>query len=613
MTCCVSFQFKLLLMINLKIFLMKSLSKKVLYLLFAAVFVGKLSPINAQVLNTGLFEPEYSKEVLKAKKKGDLLQLGYFGEATGEKFYFIAAYKPKKAENYTLLIHTFDEQGKEIGATSYPMSESKKELEKLNLRSLKINDKTTIEGLKKITEKYNGKEVATIKSPTLAGKPTIEKGKFQPIFMTIGDSKLLERFDFVLSSEQKIDERFWCSVTFPVDEDAEVFGKSDYLLNEKEIDMNSFQTVGKMFRDYKRSSMLPIEETAYIGGVKATNEMTTFISGTMDLKTGQWQSKYEIETIGKTGGRKHNKLRLADGNTVIQLPLDTKKDENPGFILLTVDKTGKEVNQTKITFEANNDKRMYAQNGILKRIDEDSYFNISTLTTINLTKPYLAISRSVGSNESVNEVYNIEQLAESAILPPNLKKFKAKKIKGYTSTQVKEVGKSYLIIGEITIGPNEKYNTIIDINNECDVNAMYIYPRPTYPDMKFDELPFAFTNIKSMNELEVSEYKSPDFKKIHDGEYYIVDVMKTQVTEKGIAEESTLLRTDFLGTKTFEVDYFRVDYDRTFVGVTRINFENKSISNTVVPAALINGDSPGIVIKNKALFLDSDNKLVIVK
>jgi hypothetical protein len=593
---------------------MKSLSKLALYLLFTTVFVCKISLVNAQVLNTGLFEPEYSKEVLKAKKKGNFVPLGYFGESNGDKFYRIAAYKPKKAESYTVLVHTFDLEGKEVATTSFPMAESKQEVEKLNLASVKLHDKTTLGELNEITDKYQNKEVAMIKNPTLAGKPTIEKGRLRPVYKTIGDSQILERFEFVLSDEQGIDERFWNSVAFPLNNKDLVIGKTDYLTNKRQIDMNLLQTVGEIFYDANRSAMLPAQELVYVGGVKATNALKTFISGTMNLQSGEWKSKYEIETSDKIGGRNHNAILLPEGNIAIQLTLfDAAKDQS-GFIMLLVDETGKEIRQQKISFETSTGKKMRAQEPFLMPID-DGYLNFATVVTNLQTKPHFAFSKTVGGKEVVNKVYSIEQLAESAILPPKMK-FKAKKIQGYKTNKIEEKDGRFLVTGLIGLSNGfYDYNSVLEVSMDGEVLGMYLYPITNYPDMDIKELPITIEGAKNVNELSLKvngRHKEPDFVKVKDGVYYVINGMTFNPLDKGVDYDATLLSEGIL-TRTYEVNYYRIDYDRTFVGVTKIDFTNKTISNTVVPAAVINGDYPGIVLNNGALFLDSDTKLVIVK
>lgn len=593
---------------------MKSLSKKALYLLIITVLVGKISLVKAQVLSTGLFEPEYSKEVLKAKKKGSFVPLGYFGESKGEKFYRIAAYKPKKANDYTVIVHTFDLEGKQVATTSFPMAEVKQEVEKLNLASVKLHDKTTLGELNEITDKYQNKKVAIIKNPTLAGKPTIEKGRLSPVYMTIGDSKMLERFKFVLSDEQDIDERFWNSVAFPLNNKALVIGKTDYLTNKRQIDMNLLETVGEIFYDANRSAMLPAQELVYVGGVKATNALKTFISGTMILQSGEWKSKYEIETSDKIGGRNHNAILLPEGNIAIQLTLFDATEDHSGFIMLLVDETGKKVLQQKISFETSIGKKMRAQDPFLLPID-NGYLNFATVVTNFQTKPHFAFSKTVGGKEVVNKVYSIEQLAESAILPAKMK-FKAKKIKGYKTNKIEEKDGRFLVTGLVGLSNGfYDYNTIMEVSIDGDVLGMYIYPITNYPDMDIDELPISIEGVKNVNELSLKangSHKEPHFIKVKDGEYYVINGMKFNPLDKGVDYDATLIDEGIL-TRTYEMNYFRIDYDRTFVGVTKIDFTNKTISNTVVPAALINGDSPGIVLKNKALFLDSDTKLVIVK
>lgn len=583
--------------------------KKILSLLIS-ILILKVG-FAQSLIEANQIEPTYSADVAKANKKGLVTKLGFFGEISGNQFYLFSAYKPKKAEEYTMVVNSFDINGNQTSQRTFPMNETEAELAKLNLTSIKLNDKTTKAELSDIREKYESQKMAKIKSPTLAGKPTIEVGEYTPVFKSMDDGEMFERYSYTVLEEIKIDERFWCSVAMPIDNFGLGISSDSYLVNKKTYEISTLETMANIMANSKRLAPVPVDKIAYIGGAKATNEMTTFISGTIDLKTAEWKTKYEIETIDKIGGRKHTSVTLPNGNLAIQLPFTAQKDELPGVIMLTVDKTGKEIDQKKVTFNTGISKRMFANNLLLAKTEE-GYLNISTLTTLSNTQPHFAISKMVSGKETLNKVYNLENLAETAILPPNAK-FKANKITFYESFWMFEMDDKILIPGQISMSSGEKYQTIIDLNEDGDINAMYIYPLPTYPDMDIKELPVTIVGTKNINELAVQGYTSPQFRKVNSNEYYVLTGMTVPGIEKGINSTGSVTNTDFFGTKTIEVNYFRIDYDRTFVGVNKINFANKTISNSVIPAALINGDQPGYVLKNGSLYLESDSKLVLIK
>jgi len=545
--------------------------KKVVLIMFLFVCLHPSAYSQAEIEATYI-KPEYSKVAEKAYKKNDLGFFGNYWNADSTKIFHVVGYRQKKTDVPMTEILTFDTEGELQQSETFEMEGEEVQNHEF-MKAQKTFNKNREAGLNDLNEV----SVAYFSSPMLAGKPTLEYGTFKPIYDD--ETGIFKNYQVSYEDGKSLDERFWVSVAQPLEEKDELnIDKNQYLINQGD---NVFQGLAKIIEDDKNSKYMSVDAPALVCGPMATNEMTKFLSGVMDLKTGNWLHKHVIE-VPESSGRKHKTVRLENGHTVIQLTTKT------GIMMLTVDETGAEVSRTPVEFDINTGKKMLLQDRELIEY-ENGYINFCVFNRVILGMPFLGISQTENGKEIKNTVLNLSELGENAIIPDK-SKIKGQKIKSFGLSRYYKVDDTYFIEGEVNI-QDKYYYGLLEMKELGEISAFYIFPKPTLEDMG------------------VEKYRPIHFKKINDDEYYITMGMKVKMYSRGINSAADMSGLTF----TYTLYTFRIEYDRTYVGVMKLNTEDKTLSNTTVTNHLVYGDAPGVVLDNGAMYMESGRGFFLVK
>lgn len=536
--------------------------KKIFFLLTVlfATNYGVAQEIKPQYLKLKL-----SKPVKKASKKGNLVDAGIYWNKGKTNLVKMFLYTPKKSENLMMDVTSISENGTVEKTSTIPYSED--ELKKLNINSVaKLQEESK--------QELKGYKACFIQNPVLAGFPTIKYGEFVDRYHASG---LWIGYKFSKTNKVKLKDKFWATMVSPVN--AEVLDKNYHLLAPP-------SDLGKIFTGFGYRQYLPASGKSYVGGLMATSGVNMFISGILNLTTGDWESKYEIDAEMKLMPNELNFVELANGHRGILL---VSADQ---YKYLEVDEKGKKVFLTPLKLPKTGGKHNVLPTVKMKAEENEVLIFTETYESIGGKKVGVSYSRIKQGVEVEHYVFENDDLIAKQVLAKK-EKLKLKKLKHFNIEYLKMLRSGDYLLGGYGAYDNLKGTSrafmALHFTQKGELKASY-----------------CLEAIKPQKDERFSAKLAPLIIEVKNGFYWI------ERTEIHGYEKGVYSYTEKIGSTT-RYTTLREDKTVTAGKVVRVNTNDISMSNAINIDGHIYGDRIGEISKNEHLFMSTSKGLLLVR
>lgn len=525
---------------------------------------------NAQTISDKSEKIAYSKEASKAAKKGTLFNAGFFMSDDKTKLYKLSTFAQKKTKVEMLEVQTYDQSGSLMDVEVMPLTNEN--LAKFKISNFQESSQSTYDQLNQIKVTY-------IKNPTLAGKPNLVNGTFMLQTNSLG---VFTRFKFEKEGSQDLSDKFWAQVYYPQGD--QLISRNNFMIQPAP----SKKVAREIFK--MRNSFMPIENSAYIGGMMATRGSDMFISGIMDLESASWKSKHEIKIPHAFMPGKLNYVQLDNDETGILLP--SKKQ----FTYLQVANDGSEKYMVALSSTKTGGQNGVQPSTYLLKDGKDVVCFATTSKAMTGGDVGLTVSKISNGKEQWSQTFSNKDLNSSAVFPLKEKVKVKKLLMPFIERVEKTKDGGYLVFVEASknnVNSPEKNYLIIHLSSEGKLLANYALPAVEAPK-----------KAGLVSALPIRIIDAGD-------SFYAIVRSEVDGYEKGAyTDVSTTSAGDFIYKTT---QSYRVDVSQTAGYVVKINTAKKEASNVINIDDMIIGDFPGILSKDGSLFIQSPKEIIVIK
>ncbi|MEO0473632.1 MAG: hypothetical protein AAF206_28735, partial [Bacteroidota bacterium] len=506
---------------------------------------------------------KFPKDVQKEMKKSVVIPAGVYWNGDRTQLHQFSGFVPKGSESLRLAVLSVDEKGSVEEAKTMAFSPA-------NLKGYELQ--TFESATEKAKLALNGYETAFIRNPTLAGSPTIIRGKFVDRYK----NGLWIGYKFEKSAQSKMEDRFWRFVSFPLGE--EMLDQNHYLLQPPSL-------LGKAWIAGRR--YLPARGRAYIGGLKAVSGSNIFLSGIFNLGSAQWEHQQDIDLGMKMRPDLHSWIRHGEHTSILL-------GSTEAFKLLQLDSQGQKQHLVALRIPQSGGKSNQAPSIKLHHEGNTVYAFASVYQGLMGKNIGLSVSSIENGQETQHWTFDNATLAAKAQLPAK-QKIKLGKLKFMQLQQIKHLQNGdFLVLAQAR---NEKLNAVemanlaIQIGMDGSLKACYL-----------------MDGLKPPKDEQLSQEQEmlTDIIETQDGFYWLV-----RGTLKG-DEQGVKVTTEELPT-VIRTTTFRIDDTITIGQLARVNTQKGSISNMIQLEGKIYGAEAGAVSQSGSLALSSTEGIVIVR
>lgn len=512
----------------------------------------------AQNLDVKEIEVKLSKEARKAQRKikSTFTDLGLYWNNDRTELHKVFTYQIKKDPMMYEII-TVDEKGK---LTSQESGELKAgALKKYNLEpaeSLLKNEGPAI----------SEKQYGFFRRSVLAGQPTLNVGHFVHRYYrgVWYGYKWREEEDF------KLEERFWPDFSFAV-KGTNLENTSSHLLKKR-------TSLGKVLQGER--NYIPMNGKAVLGGLMATVDQNTYLTGIYDLAQRDWEVKYEnhIESkIKMTGGS----VDKADQQGAYSLLVCDK-----GYLLLDIGPEGKILHKIWLDLE-NTQKKGVPEDWQMEIKDDGGLFIFHTVPGGYSTKKSDIVLFEVKEGVVKNRSYiSYDEQAEKLVRAPK-SKAKFKQVAGFEIDKLEQLESGDFALHAHTGSPGE-LDVIFHLKRDLSLSHIFT----------MDAVPHIMEKAS-----EESGFIPGELYPAGNGEYYWITRNIPGALLQGIHSSSSSSGQG-TGVITTTTTTTRIDEVYAHFKIAKVDFNMGSLSKPFYPEKLLAvGANPGQLSKSSNLFM----------
>ncbi|HAD98725.1 MAG TPA: hypothetical protein DCG19_15035 [Cryomorphaceae bacterium] len=538
--------------------------KNKIYLSLSLLLLLGFTHLPAQKLDVSEIEIELSKDARKAqkKRKSTFTDLGVYWNQDRTELYKIFVYQIKDdPKMYELFI--FDETGHLKNSETGEFTANA--LKKYNLQP--AGELLSNEG-PDISEQQYG----YFRRSTLAGRPTLNIGHFENRYY----KGVWYGYRFEEDEDYKLEERFWPDFSFAV-QGSSVQNTSSHLLKKR-------TGLGRILQGER--NYIPMDGKVVLGGLMATTEQKTYLTGIYDLQKGIWEVKHENPMESKvnfTGAYLEK-----DNNQGAYTLLVCEK----GYLLLDIGSEGKIRHQTWLPLE-NTQKNGTPQFWEMQLTDQGGLFLFHPIPGGYTTKKMDLALFEVKDGKVLNQaLIPYDEQKEKLVEAPKTKSSYSRII-GFHVDGLEKLSNGNLLIMAHTSSPVIT-NLIFQVQPDLSLQNIFMIDAVPHTREKTIEDPFAGFLPGQLYPAGNNSY------------YWITrDIPGKLLPGIHTSTSSSGGKGGPGSIKTVTTTTLRVDEVYAYFKVVKIDLAEGSISKIFYPEKLLSlGAEPAETSKNNNLFIN---------